>query len=56
MFIAVGYLQGLADPTNSHNTWISGYTGVDTGIILKRILPYAWVMCLLMLAYVWLTQ
>ena len=56
MFIAVGYLQGLADPTNSHNTWISGYTGVDTDIILKRILPYAWVMCLLMLAYVWLTQ
>ena len=56
MFIAVGYLQGLADPTNSHNTWIGGYTGVDTDIILKRILPYAWVMCLLMLAYVWLTQ
>ena len=56
MFIAVGYLQGLADPTNSHNTWIGGYTGVDTDIILKRILPYAWAMCLLMLAYVWLTQ
>ena len=56
MFIAVGYLQGLADPTNSHNTWIGGYTGVDTDIILKRILPYAWVMCLLMLAYVRLTQ
>ena len=56
MFIAVGYLQGLADPTNSHNTWISGYTGVDADIILKKILPYAWAMCLLMLAYVWLTQ
>jgi hypothetical protein len=56
MFIAVGYLQGLADPTNSHNTWIGGFTGVDTGIILKRILPYAWIMCLLMLAYVRLTQ
>ena len=56
MFIAVGYLQGLADPTNSHNTWIGGYIGVDTDIILKKILPYAWAMCLLMLAYVWLTQ
>ena len=56
MFIAVGYLQGLADPTNSHNSWISGYTGVDTDVIMKKILPYAWAMCLLMLAYVWLTQ
>ena len=56
MFIAVGYLQGLADPTNSHNSWIGGYIGVDTDIILKKILPYAWAMCLLMLAYVWLTQ
>jgi hypothetical protein len=56
MFIAVGYLQGLADPTNSHNSWIGGYTGVDTDIILKKILPYAWAMCLLILAYVWLTQ
>ena len=56
MFIAVGYLQGLADPTNSHNSWIGGYTGVDTDIILKKILPYAWAMCLLMLLYVKLTQ
>ena len=56
MFLAVGYLQGLADPTNSHNSWIGGYTGVDTDIILKKILPYAWAMCLLMLCYVWLTQ
>ena len=56
MFIAVGYLQGLADPTNSHNSWIGGFTGVDTDIILKKILPYAWAMCLLMLLYVKLTQ
>jgi len=56
MFIAVGYLQGLADPTNSHNSWIGGFIGVDTGIILRKILPYAWTMCLLMLCYVWLTQ
>ena len=56
MFLAVGYLQGLADPTNSHNSWIGGYTGVDTDIILKKILPYAWAMCLLMLLYVKLTQ
>ena len=54
MFIAVGYIQTLADPTNSHNTWIGGFVGVDTAAILRRVLPYGWAMCLLMLAYAFL--
>ena len=56
MFIAVGYLQALADPTNSHNTWIGAFAGVDTAVILKRILPYSWAMCVLLLLYVAFTQ
>lgn len=51
-FIAVQYIQGVSDPTNSHNTWISGYANVDTSLILKETLPYSWAMCICMLLYV----
>lgn len=56
MFLAVGFVQAVADPTNSHNTWIGGFTGVDTAVILRRILPYSWAMCLLMLLCVAFTH
>jgi hypothetical protein len=56
MFLAVGFVQAVADPTNSHNTWIGGFTGVDTAEILRRILPYSWGMCILMLLCVAFTH
>ena len=56
MFLGVGFVQAIADPTNSHNTWIGGFTGVDTTVILKRILPYSWMMCILMLLCVVVTH
>lgn len=56
MFMAVGFIQGIADPTNSHNTWIGGFIGVDAAVILRRILPYGWAMCLLMLLCVIFTN
>lgn len=56
MFLAVGFVQAVADPTNSHNTWIGGFTGVDTAVILRRILPYSWAMCILMLLCVTFTR
>ena len=56
MFLAVGFVQAVADPTNSHNTWIGGFTGVDTAVILRRILPYSWAMCILMLLCVAFTR
>ncbi len=55
-FMGVQYVQGVSDPTNSHNTWIGGYAGVDTAVILRKTLPYTWGMCLVMLLYVALTQ
>ena len=55
-FLGVGYIQGASDPTNSHNTWIGGFTGADTTEILRKTLPYTWLMCLLMLFYVAITQ
>lgn len=50
-FIGVQYIQLASDPTNSHNTWIGGFSGVDTTAILKKTLPYTWAMCILMLLY-----
>lgn len=56
IFSGVGYLQGIADPTNSHNTWLAGYAGIDTGTILKKVLPYAWGACVFMMIFVAVLQ
>ena len=52
MFSGVGYLQAIADPTNSQNTWLAGFAGVDATNVMKRILPYAWGACVLMMMFV----
>ena len=49
MFAGVGYLQAIADPTNSQNSWLAGYAKVDVNAIMKKILPYAWAACVLMM-------
>lgn len=56
MFAGVGYLQTIGDPTNSHNTWLGGYAGVDTNVIMKKVLPYAWAACVLMMIFVAVLQ
>lgn len=52
IFAGVGYLQTMADPTNSHNTWLSGFAGVDANSVMKKLLPYAWCACVLMMIFV----
>ena len=42
MLMSVGQLQGICDPTNTHNVWIATYLGTDTQALLRRTLPYAW--------------
>jgi len=42
--LAVGQVQGICDPTNTHNVWVADYLGLDVQDILKRTLPYAWLM------------
>ena len=37
-------IQITADPTNTHNVWIANYVDVDVVDILKKLLPYAWVI------------
>jgi hypothetical protein len=40
--LSVGQLQGVSDPTNTHNVWIANYVGVDVQQILRTTLPYVW--------------
>jgi len=40
--LSVGQIQGVCDPTNTHNVWIANYVGVDVQRILRSTLPYVW--------------
>ncbi len=42
MLMSVGQLQGVCDPTNTHNVWIATYLGTDTLVLLRRTAPYVW--------------
>lgn len=42
MLMSVGQLQGVCDPTNTHNVWIATYLGIDTQILLRKTIPYVW--------------
>lgn len=48
-FIAVQYVQSVSDPTNSQNVWTASYANVEVTAILKKTLPYTWVMSVAML-------
>jgi len=41
--MATGQLQGICDPTNTHNVWAASATGVDVNDILKKTLPFVWI-------------
>lgn len=41
--MSTGQLQGISDPTNTHNIWAASTTGVDINDILRKTLPYVWV-------------
>ena len=46
-FTATGMIQGVCDPTNTQNVWIANYTNTDVQDILKRTLPYMWILSIL---------
>jgi len=45
--MSVGMIQGVCDPTNTHNVWIANYLSLDIQAILRKTLPYMWVLALL---------
>jgi len=47
MFMSVGAVQGVCDPTNTHNVWIANFLGEDVLAITRFLLPFIWVMVFL---------
>jgi len=50
MLISVGMIQGVCDPTNTHNVWIASYQGITPNKILRKTLPFVWVAAVMGLA------
>ncbi|MEW6281079.1 MAG: transporter [Candidatus Eremiobacterota bacterium] len=50
-FMAVGQVQSVCDPTNTHNVWMASFTHTSTEKILKTTLPYVWGFVLAALIY-----
>lgn len=50
-FFAVGQIQGVCDPTNTHNVWLAQFTRTSTESLLKATLPFVWAFVLLALIY-----
>ncbi|MEQ2128714.1 transporter [Caldanaerobacter subterraneus KAk] len=50
--IATGNIQGVCDPTNTHNVWTAYFTNTDTTTILKKTLPYMLIVVLIDIIYV----
>jgi len=46
-FCAVSVMQLLCCPTNTHNVWVTSYTGEEVTSVTKRLLPYIWPVVLL---------
>ena len=45
--MSVGAIQGVCDPTNTHNVWIANFLGVDVVAVTRKLLPYIWVLAFL---------
>lgn len=43
---SVGMIQGVCDPTNTHNVWIANYLAIDIQKILRKTIIYMWILSL----------
>jgi hypothetical protein len=46
-FMTTGQIQGVCDPTNTYNVWFSDQLKIDLNAILKKTLPYMWLLVFL---------
>ncbi|MBN1901968.1 hypothetical protein JW926_11655, partial [Candidatus Sumerlaeota bacterium] len=44
IFMTTGAMQGVCDPTNTHNVWIATYINEDVIRLTKKLIVYVWVM------------
>ncbi len=45
-FFSVGMLQGVCDPTNTHNVWVANFCKVPVGELTRHTLP--WILALVL--------
>jgi len=44
VLLAVGQIQGISDPTNTHNVWLANEMRVDVQKVLWNTIPYTWIL------------
>jgi len=44
LLLSVGQIQGISDPTNTHNVWLANEMRVDVQKVLYNTLPYTWII------------
>jgi DcuC family C4-dicarboxylate transporter len=44
IFMTTGAMQGVCDPTNTHNVWIATYINEDVIKLTKKVIGYVWAM------------
>jgi hypothetical protein len=44
LLLAVGQIQGISDPTNTHNVWLANEMQVDVQKVLWNTIPYTWAL------------
>ncbi|MBI2252535.1 MAG: transporter [Armatimonadetes bacterium] len=50
-FLATGQIQGICDPTNTHNIWIAQFSKITPEDLLKKTLFYIWAFVFIALTY-----
>jgi hypothetical protein len=46
MLLSVGQIQGISDPTNTHNVWLANEMQTDVQKLLRNTIPYTWAIAL----------
>jgi hypothetical protein len=46
LLLAVGQIQGISDPTNTHNVWLANEMRVDVQKVLWNTISYTWILAI----------
>ncbi len=49
LLMAVGPVQGISDPTNTHNVWLANEMQLDVQKVLWNTIPYTWALAVIAL-------
>jgi hypothetical protein len=47
LLMAVGQVQGISDPTNTHNVWLANEMQQDVQKVLWNTIPYTWILAVI---------